>query len=145
MHTPFKVSLVAAVGVFLTALFVGIFHHDSIDGHVLTPLEEMPQALILATFAGSLALLGAWLGLRRSNPWYLTYRLGFGISLVYVIATWLANALASGPPKTVVVPSREFEIEGMQLLLIGTIWGIGAPCLIAVVLKRLKLFGASGI
>ena len=143
MRTPFKISLIASVGVFLTALLVGIFHHDSIDGHVLTPVEEMPQALILATVAGSLALLGAWLGLRRSNPRCLTYRLGLGISLVYVMATWFANALASGPPQTVVVPSREFEIEGMRLLLIGTIWGIGAPCLIAVVLKRVMLFGTS--
>src|SRR4051812_5870997 len=136
MRTPFKISLVSSLGVFLAALLVGIFHHDSIDGHVLTPVEELPQALVLATVASALALLGAWLGLRHSDARCLTYRLGLGISLVYVIATSLVNALASGPPQTVVVPSREFYIESMQLLLLGTIWGIGAPWLIATVLRR---------
>src|SRR3569832_1480285 len=144
MRTPLKVSLVSSAGVFLAALLVGIFHRDSINGHILTPVEELPQALVLATFASALALLGAWLGLRRSASRFPTYRLGLAISLVYVIATSIANALASGPPRTVVVPSREFDIEGMQLLLVGVIWGIGAPCLIAMVLRRLELFGASG-
>ena len=145
MRTPFKISLVASAGIFLAALLFGVFHHDSISGHVLTPMEEMPQSLILAVVAGLPALLGAWLGLRRSNPKSLTYRLGLGISLVYVMATWIANALASGPPRTEVVPSREFEIEGMQLLLLATLWGIGAPWLIAVVLKRLRFFETSGV
>jgi hypothetical protein len=144
MRTPFKISLVSSAGVFLAALLVGIFHHDSIDGHVLTPGEELPQALVLATVASALALLGAWLGLRHSDSRFLTYRLGLGISLVYTIATSFANALASGPPGTVVVPSREFDIEGVQLLLLGTMWGIGVPCLIAMVLRKLKFFGTSG-
>lgn len=84
MRTPFKISLVAAVNVFfaafLSALLAGILRHDSWNGHVLTPVEEMPEAFLLAILAGSLALLGSWLGLRRSNPRCLTYRLGLGIS-----------------------------------------------------------------
>jgi hypothetical protein len=143
MRTPFKVSLVASVGVFLTALVVSLFHLDSINGHVLTPAEEMPQALALATLAGTLALLGAWLGLRHTNPRCLTDRLGHGIALVYVMATWLADAVTTGPPQTFVIPSREFEIEGVKVLLLGALWGIGAPWLIAAVLKRLKWFQTS--
>lgn len=143
MRTPFKVSLVASVGVFLATFLVGIFHHDSFNGHVLTPLEEMPQALALATAAGSLALLGAWLGVRHSSPRSLTYRLGLGISLVYVLATWLINTLTSGHPRTVVIPSREFYIETVQVLILGAFWGVAAPCLIAMVLKRLEFFGMS--
>ncbi|MBS0416301.1 MAG: hypothetical protein JSR66_01220 [Proteobacteria bacterium] len=144
MRTPFNISLVSCAGVFLPAFLVGIFHHDSIDGHVLTPLEEFPQALVLATVASALALLGAWLGLRHADSRCLTYRLGLGIALVYVMATSVANALTSSPPRTVVVPSHEFAIESVQLLLFGSLWGIGAPWLIAWVLKRFNFFRASG-
>src|SRR3954452_14604603 len=101
MRTPFKISLVSSLGVFLAALLVGIFHHDSIDGHVLTPVEELPQALVLATVASALALLGAWLGVRLSEARCLPYRLGLGISPVYILATSFATALASGPPQPV--------------------------------------------
>ena len=64
MRTPFKISL-ASAAVFLATLLVGLFHHDSINGHVLTPAEELPQALLLGTFGGALALFGVWLGLRH--------------------------------------------------------------------------------
>jgi hypothetical protein len=145
VRTPFKTSLVASGGVFLATLIgFTFFHHDSFNDHVLTPIEEMPGALLLAAVAGALSLLGTWLGLRHSHPHRLTYRLGLGIAVTYVIATWLANTLASGPAKAVVVPSREFYIHEIHALLIGVTWGICAPYLIAVLLKRLKLFATSG-
>jgi hypothetical protein len=48
MRTPLRVSLVAASAVFCATLLVFVFHHDRINGHVLTPLEEAPSARVTA-------------------------------------------------------------------------------------------------
>src|SRR6266404_410328 len=93
MRTPFKVSLVAACGVFLAALLAALFHHNTINGHTLTPLEQLPEALVLAVTFSALALLGAWLGMRRGNIQYLTYRAGLTVALLYVAASFLANTI----------------------------------------------------
>jgi hypothetical protein len=59
MRTPFRVSLVAASGVFLLALFSGLLRrHDSIGGHILTPMEELPTALVLGVISSAFAMLG---------------------------------------------------------------------------------------
>ena len=76
MSTPFRVSLVAASGVFFAALLAGLLHHDTFNGHTLTPLEELPTAFVLAVIFSALALLGTWLGTRRGNPQRLAYQIG---------------------------------------------------------------------
>jgi hypothetical protein len=137
MRTPFRVSLVAACAIFSTALLAAIFRHDTINGHVLTPLEQLPTALILATIFAALALLGTWLGLRRGNIQQLTYRAGLTIALLYVVASILANAIHSSP-RTVTFPSHEADIMGLEVLVIGTLWGTGAPCVIALLVSRFR-------
>lgn len=51
MRTPFKVSLVAACGVFVAALLSALFHQDTINGHTQTPLEQLPTALVMAVIS----------------------------------------------------------------------------------------------
>jgi len=93
MRTPFKVSVIVASGVFFSALLAGLLRHDdSIGGHILTPMEELPTALVLGVISAAFAMLGTWLGIRRSNSQNLTYRTGLAVAFFYVVATFLANA-----------------------------------------------------
>jgi hypothetical protein len=140
MSTPFRVSLVAASGVFFAALLAGLLHHDTINGHTLTPLEELPTALVLAVIFSALALLGTWLATRRGNLQQLTYRTGLAVALLYVVATFLANAFIYTAPQTVTFPSQEANILGLEVLLIGTLWGIGAPYALALLVSRFSFF-----
>src|SRR5258707_11065487 len=143
MRTPFRVSLVAACGVFLAALLAALFHHNTINGHTLTPLEQLPEALVLAVTFSALALLGAWLGMRRGNIQYLTYRAGLTVALLYVAASFLANTIIYTAPQTVTFPSHEANVQGLEVGLIGLLWGIGAPYAIALLSRRFKFFETS--
>jgi len=79
MRTPLKVSLVASSGVFLAALLAVLFHHNTINGRTLTPLEQLPAALAAATLFSALSLLGTWLGLRNARQvTYLAAMVGTG-------------------------------------------------------------------
>ena len=141
MRTPFSVSLVAACGVFAAALLAALFHHNTINGHVLTPLEQLPEALVLAVMLSALALLGTWLGLRRAIIQHLTYRAGLTVGALYVAVSFLINAAIPTTPKTVTFPSHEANVQGLEVLLIGMLWGIGAPYVIALLVRRVNLFG----
>jgi hypothetical protein len=140
MRAPLRVSLVAACGVFLAALLAGLFHGDSINGHILTPLEELPMALIAAIMSSALALLGTWLGMRRGSIHHLTYRAGLAVASIYAVATFLANATIHTSPQTVTFPSHEANIQGLKVLIIGVLWGTGAPYAIALLVNRFKVF-----
>jgi len=140
MNSPFRVSLVAAGGVFFAALFAGLLHHDTMNGHTLTPLEELPAAIVLAVIFSALALLGTWLGTRRGNLQQLTYGTGLAVALFYVLATFLANAFIYTAPQTVTFPSQQANILDLEVLLIGTLWGIGAPYALALLVSRLSFF-----
>jgi quinol-cytochrome oxidoreductase complex cytochrome b subunit len=140
MSTPFRVSLVAASGVFFEALLVGLLHHDTFNGHSLTPLEELPTATFLAVIFSALALLGTWLGTRRGNPQRSAYRTGLAVVLLYVVAVFLADALIHTAPKTVTLPSHEANISALEASLIGTLWGIGAPYVLALLVSRFRFF-----
>jgi hypothetical protein len=141
MSTPFRVSLVAASGVFFAALLAGLLHHDTFNGHTLTSLEELPTAFVLALIFSALALIGTWLGTRPGNPQPLVYRTGLAVALLYVVATFLANALIYTAPKTVTLPSHEANIWALEALLIGTLWGIGAPYVLALLVSPFSFFG----
>lgn len=140
MHNPLKAALVASAGVFLASLLAAVFHDATINGRALTPLEQLPSALIGATIFSALALLGTWLGLRSGR--HVTYLAGIAVSVAYVAATFLANSLFHVSPQTVTIPSHQAAIHGLQVLLMGMVWGIGAPYLIALLVRRLK-FGTS--
>jgi hypothetical protein len=143
MRTPFKVSLVASCGVFFAALLSTLLRHDTINGHTLTPLEQLPTALVLAVIFSVLALLGTWLGLRGSSVQHLTYRAGLAVALLYIIATFLGNVTFQGEPQTVTFPSHEATVQGVEILLIGTLWGIGAPYAISLLVRRFRFLGTS--
>ena|ERR1700675_891363 len=143
MRTPFKVSLVAACGVFLAALLTVLLHHDTINGHTLTPLEQLPTAIVAAVVFSALALFGTWLGMRRNSSQHLTYRAGIAIALLYAVTTFVANAITQGAPRTVTFPSHDANVLGVEVLLIGTLWGIGAPYVIALLVSRFKFLGTS--
>jgi hypothetical protein len=145
MRTPFRVSLVAACGVFLAALLAALLHHNTINGRVLTPLEQLPDAIFIAILFSGLGLLGTWLGMRRGKIEYLTYRAGLAVALLYIAASCLGNATIYTAPQTVTFPSHEANIQGLEVLLIGTLWGIGAPYTIALVVSRFKLFAKSNV
>jgi hypothetical protein len=130
------VSLVAAFAVFLGPLIEGPLRHDSVNGHTLTPLEQLPTALLLSVTAAGLALLGTWLGLRRVNIQRFPYHAGLAVAFLYVVATLLAGSLTHSAPRTVTFPSHEANILGLEVLVIGVLWGIGAPYLIALLLRR---------
>jgi LytS/YehU family sensor histidine kinase len=141
MRTPFSVSLVAACGVFVAALLAALLHHNTINGHTLTPLEQLPEALVLAVMFSAFALLGTWLGMRRGTIQHLTYRTGLIVALLYVAASFLANALIYTAPQTVTFPSHEANVQGVEVMLIGMLWGIGTPYTIALLVRRFKFFG----
>jgi hypothetical protein len=138
VRTPLRVSLVAASVVFLAALLAGLFHGDSINGHILTPLEELPLALIVAILFSALAVLGTWLGMRRASLQHLSCRSGLALALLYVAATFVANATIHAAPRTEVIPSHEATIQGLKDLIFIALWGIGAPYLIALLFRRFK-------
>jgi hypothetical protein len=140
MRTPFKVSLVAACAVFLVAVLTTILRHDTINGHTLTPLEQLPTALVLGAFFALLALLGTWLGLRGAKIQRSPYRAGLVVALLYVGALFLANALGHTGPRTMTLPSHEAGIFALEVLLIGTLWGTGAPYIIALLIWRSQSF-----
>jgi hypothetical protein len=141
MRTPFKVSLVAACAVCLAAMLAVMLNHDTIDGHALTPSEHLPVALISGAFFAPLALLGTWLGLRGAKIQRLTYRTGLVVALLYVGATFVADALlALTGPITETFPSQEADIDLLRVLLIGALWGTGAPYLIALLVRRSTFF-----
>ena len=142
MRSPLMVSLGASSGVFLAALLAGLFHNGVINGHTLTPLELLPSALVAATFFAGLALLGVWLALRRAQR--ATYLAGMAVSVVYVATTILANTLIHTSPQKVSIPSQQAAVQGLELLLVGTLWGLGAPYLIARLVGRVKLGTSNG-
>jgi hypothetical protein len=143
MRTPFRVSLVAACGVFFAALLAALFHHNSINGRTLTPFEQIPEALVLAVMASALALIGTWLGTRRGGIQHLTYRTGLAVAFLYVVITFLANASLSTAPRTVTFPSHEANIQGLEVLSIGTLWGTFAPYVISLLVSRIRFFRTS--
>jgi hypothetical protein len=63
------------------------------------------------------------------------------VALLYVVATFLANALIYTTPKIVTPPSHEADIWALEALLIGTLWGIGAPYVLALLVSRFGFFG----
>jgi hypothetical protein len=143
MRTPFTVSLVAACCVFLAALLAAFFHQNTINGHTLTPLEQLPISLVIAALFSGLALLGTWLGMRRGRIEHLTYRAGLAVALLYVAASYLANATGDTAPRTEIIPSHEASVHGLQVLAIGVLWGIGAPYVIALLVRQVKFLGKS--
>jgi hypothetical protein len=143
MRTPFRVSCVTAVILFVVTFFAFDFHHNTINGHVLTPMEQLPEALIATTFVSALALLGTWLGLRRHGGPHMTFRDGVVIAAVYILATYLADQTGDHRPRTVTIPSHEADSQSLQFLAMALVWGIGAPFAIANLAGRLKLFRAS--
>ena len=138
MQRSLKVSFVASAGVFLAALLAALFHQNTINGHTLTPLEQLPMAVVAATLFAALALLGTWLGLRRNQAAPVNYLAGVAISVVYIFLTFVGNEFIRSPPRTVTVPSREAGFMGLSALVIALVWGIGAPYLIALLAKRLS-------
>jgi hypothetical protein len=144
MRTPLRVSLVAASVVFFAALLAGLFHGDSINGHILTPLEELPMALIVAILSSALALLGAWLGMRRASIQNLSYVSGLAVAFLYLAATFVANATIPAAPRTEVIPSHEATLQGVKDLIFVALWGIGAPYVIALLVRRFKVLGGPG-
>ena len=76
MRTPLKVSLVASSGVFLAALLAVLFHHNTINGRTLTPLEQLPAALAAATLFSALSFPTQV----RFSGFGLCYNLGIVIS-----------------------------------------------------------------
>ena len=135
-------SLVAASGVFTAALLAALLHRNTFNGHVLTPLEQLPTALVIALIGSVCALLGTWVGLRRGHIHPLTYRAGLLVALIFVVASFLANEIFAAP-RTVTIPSHEANVLGLEVLLISLVWGIGAPFGIALLVKRIRLVGRS--
>jgi len=140
VRTPFSVSLATACTLFVVALFALLFHHNTINGHVLTPMEQLPEALIGAVIFSVLALFGTWLGLRRPGGAQLTYRGGIAIASLYILATYLASMVGDSGPRTETIPSHEANVHALQFFAIGSLWGIAAPYVIALVVRRLDLF-----
>ncbi len=136
MRGSLKASLVTSCGVFVAALLGMLFHHNVVHGRVLTPLEQLPMALIGATFFSGLAWLGTWLGLRHAKARHASPLAGLVVAVVYIVASLLANALIVMAPRTVTVPSREANFDALEGLLIAALWGIGAPYLIALLVGR---------
>ena len=134
--TPLRVSLVASSGVFVAALLAVLFHQNTFNGHTLTPMEQLPAALLIATLFSAMALLGTWLGLR--NGPHVTYLAGLVGALIYLAATILANSLIHTAPRTVTIPSQEAAYESLKILVMGVVWGTGAPYLIALLTRRFK-------
>jgi hypothetical protein len=143
MRTPIMVSVVAACCVFVVALLAALFHHNKVNGHVLTPLEQLPEALILAVIFSALALLGTWLGMRRGKIQHLTYRAGLAVALLYLVASFLVNTSIHTAPQTVTIPSHEFDVQGRKVMLIGLLWGIGVPYAMALVVRRFRFFATT--
>lgn len=143
MCTPIRVGLVAAGATFLATLMWALPRHDVINGHTLTPLEQLPSALVAATIFSTLTLLGTWLGMRCRESRHLTYRAGLAVSLLFVTVTFIANAITAAGPRTVTFPSHDANILGIKLLLISLLWGIGVPYTISLVVSRFKFLGIS--
>jgi len=143
VRTPFRVSLIAAFGIFLEGLLVGLFHHDNFNGHTLTPSEELPLALALAVFFSVLGLLGTWLGTRHGKPQNINYRAGAAVALIYRLASFVANMSTSTAMRTVTVPSPEVDAMGREVLVIALLWGSGAPFVIGRLVSLLDFFGIS--
>jgi hypothetical protein len=137
------VSVVAACGVFVAALLAAVFHHNIVNGHVLTPLEQLPEALILAVIFAVLALLGTWLGMRRGKIQRLTYRAGLAVAVLYLVASFLVNISIHTAPQTVTIPSHEADVHGLNMMLLGLLWGIGVPYGIALVVRRFNFFATT--
>jgi hypothetical protein len=138
MRTPFRVSLVTSVGVFAATALALLLHHDTVNGQLLTIPDHLPTALSLGAICSALALLGTWFGLRRGGANSLTYRVGLAVALLYIFASFLINALVRVAPQSVTFPSREANIVGVEIVVLGTLWGIGAPYGIALFVRRLK-------
>jgi Na+-driven multidrug efflux pump len=141
MITPYRVSLVTASNVFFAVFLVGLLHHDVMNGHTLTPLEELPTALVVGVIVSGLALLGTWLGTRRGNLEKLTYNTGLAVALLYVLITFLADTFFDTGPRMVTIPSKEANIMGLEVLLTGTLWGVGVPYALALLVSWLSSFG----
>ncbi|MBS0377270.1 MAG: hypothetical protein JSS29_02200 [Proteobacteria bacterium] len=127
----------SAGAVFVAATIVGSSGHNVVSGHVLTPLEMLPSALILAALFAPLALLGTWLGVRYGGRRDNTYRTGLVVALLYGLATYVVDA-ATSHEQTVKIPSREADILFLESLAAGVLWGVSAPWAIAFLLSRLR-------
>jgi hypothetical protein len=111
------------------------FPPEAIDGDTLTPRVLYLSVLVLGALFGVLALLGTWLGLRGAKVQRSPYRAGSVVALLYVGAAFLTVSL--GPFEYVPV-SPYPKVEVMFLL---SLWGIGVPYLIALLVRRIKFFG----
>ena len=102
------------------------------------------MALILAIFSSALALLGTWLGMRSVSFQHLSYRSGLAVALLYVAATFVADATIPAAPRTELIPSHEATIQGLKDLVLVALWGIGAPYVIALLVRGFKAPGRPG-
>src|SRR5689334_5256128 len=112
-----KASLVASSGVFLAALLAVLFHHNTVNGRTLTPLEQLPAALAAAVLFSALYLLGTWLGLRNAR--HVTYPGAVVGMVIYLAATFFANSLIHTAPQTVTVPSPQAARLARDALVVG--------------------------
>jgi len=132
-----------AACVFVTVLIACLLRHDTIGQHVLTPVEQLPIGLIAGVIGSSLALLGTWLGICHGGAQQSSYRAGLTVAVLYGVATFLANEVFDTGPRTVTFPSHEAYVLGREVLITGTLWGIGAPYLIAFIVSRARFFEPS--
>lgn len=136
MRTPFKVSLAVSSVVFPAALLAVLFHRNTINGHTLTPMEQLPSALVAAVFFSALALLGTWLGLRKAR--HVTYLAGMAGAAIYLALTFVAGSIQYSGPQTVTVPSDQAVYLGMKMLALCLVWGIGVPYLVTLLTRRFR-------
>jgi hypothetical protein len=134
------VSFVTAGVVFVVALVSVLLHHDTINGHVLTPAEELPSGLLVASIAAGLAFLGTWLGLLGADKRHLTYLAGFAIAVLYLGFNFLVDVTFRGSARTVTIPSHEADVLFMRTSIELILWGTGAPFISALVVRRTRLF-----
>jgi hypothetical protein len=88
-------------------------------------------------------MLGTWLGLRQGGVRRSTYRVALAVAVLYGVASFLGNVSFHTGIRTVTIPSHEENILGLQVFFIATLWGIGAPYVIAVLVRRIKLLGVN--
>ena len=68
----------------------------------------------------------------------MTYLAAMVGTVIYLATTFLANSLIYTTPQTVTVPSPQAAKLARDALVIGVVWGAGAPYLIALVTVMLR-------